>query len=157
MAGSFAAEVSDWCREEVEREEAVLQLSSQMVYNQVRTTYNEGGRLPIDNGDLRRSIIASGESMPEIKQDQTEFSDQSATSLSILGSMELGTISFIGVTAAHGPRMEYGFVGTDSLGRVYNQQGFGYLAAEVQAWPQTVQRAEAQIKTRFEDGPSRQA
>ena len=153
MAGSFAATVSDFCREVEGAAEATLQLAAQMVYNQVRTTYNEaGGRLPIDNGDLRRSIVADASSMPEIKQGQTEFSDQSASSLQILGSMELGTVSFIGVTAAYGPRMEYGFVGTDSLGRVYNQAGFGFIAAEEQAWPQTVVKAEAQVQSRYQGG-----
>lgn len=152
MTGSFAAQVSDWCRETEGAAEATLQLAAQMVFNQVRTTYNEGGRLPIDNGDLRRSIVADAQSMPGVDPTKTEFTDKSAASLEILGSMELGTVSYIGVTAAYGPRMEYGFVGTDSLGRVYNQTGFGYIAAEQQAWPQTVAKAGAQIQGRFEGG-----
>lgn len=153
MAGSFAAEVGEFCREVEGAAEATLQLASQMVYNQIRTTYNEGGRLPIDQGDLRRSIVASASSMPAIEQGKDTFTDQSASSLEILGSMELGTVSYIGVTAAHGPRMEYGFVGTDSLGRTYNQQGFGYLAAEEQRWAtHTVPEAERIIRSRFENG-----
>lgn len=156
MAGSFASAVSDWCREAEGAAEATLQLAAQMVYNQVRTTYNEGGgRLPIDNGDLRRSIVADANSMPPIDPTKKEFPDRSAASLEILGAMELGTVSFIGVTAAYGPRMEYGFVGTDSLGRVYNQSGFGFIEAETQAWAQTVAKAEAQIRSRFENGPSK--
>jgi hypothetical protein len=157
MTGSFAAQIGEWARAETERAEAVLQLSAQLVYEQIRTTYNEGGRLPIDQGDLRRSIVASATAMPAIEGGKEAFADQSQSSLEILGSMELGTVSFIGVTAAHGPRMEFGFVGTDSLGRTYNQQGFGYLAAAEQSWPQTVAKAEMQIRSRFEGGSSPQA
>jgi hypothetical protein len=149
---SFAASVSAWCQEVEGAAEATLQLAAQMVYNQVRTNYNEGGRLPIDTGNLRRSIIADGASMPAVETDKKQFPDRSATSLEILGTMELGTVSYIAVTAAYGARMNYGFVGVDSLGRSYNQQGFGFLDAEEQAWPQTVSRAEAQIRGRFEDG-----
>jgi len=49
--------------------------------------------------------------------------------------------------------MNYGFVGTDSLGRTYNQTGFGFVDAVAQRWPQIVIQAEAKVRDRFEAGP----
>lgn len=48
--------------------------------------------------------------------------------------------------------MNYGFVGTDSLGRTYNQEGYGFVDGVVQRWQQIVTEAEAKVRGRFEAG-----
>lgn len=153
---SFAATVSEFCEKEKGAAQATLRLAAQKVFNQMTTTYHEpGGRLPIKDGNLRNSIVASDVAMPTVKAEQETFTDVSGTSLEILGSIELGEIAYIGVQAAYGARMEFGFVGTDSLGRLYNQTGFGFLAAEEQKWQQTVTEAENEVRSRFQNGPSK--
>lgn len=106
--------------------------------------------MPIDTGNLRRSLMASTSAMPTIKEGKETFTD-TGLELVIAGA-NLGSAVYLGFQAAYAPRMNYGFVGTDSLGRVYNQAGFGFVDAVAQRWPQIVAAAEATVRTRFEAG-----
>lgn len=144
---SFAAQVSEWAKAELEREEAIFHEAAQTVANEVRTPVAEGGRMPIDTGNLRRSLMASTADMPTIREGKTEFQD-SGIELVIAGS-QLGDTVYLGFQAAYAARMNYGFVGTDSLGRTYNQTGFGFVDAVAQRWPQIVTQAEAKVRARF--------
>lgn len=152
---SFAATISYWGRAEMERAEAIFQDAAQTVANEVRTTVNDGGRLPIDLGNLRRSLMASTSEMPTVKPEQTTFSDGGIDM--VIAGAELGSTVYLGFQAAYAMRMEYGFVGTDSLGRTYNQTGFGFVASVAQRWLQIVAASEAKIRNRFEGGSSQPA
>ncbi|MCW0014908.1 hypothetical protein [Rhizobium sp. BT-226] len=148
---SFAAQVSEWAKSELERSEAVFQTAAQEVANEVRTPVSEGGRMPLKTGNLRRSLMASTSDMPRIQEGKTTFSD-SGIELVIAGA-ELGSTIYLGFQAAYAARMNYGFVGTDALGRTYNQVGYGFVDAVAQRWPQIVAQAEAKVRGRFEAGP----
>jgi hypothetical protein len=145
---SFAAQVSEWAKAELEREEAIFHEAAQAVANEVRTPVAEGGRMPLKTGNLRRSLMASTADMPTIREGKTEFQD-SGIELVIAGS-QLGDTVYLGFQAAYAARMNYGFVGTDSLGRTYNQTGFGFVDAVAQRWPQIVTQAEAKVRNRFD-------
>ncbi|MXN46058.1 hypothetical protein GR138_12740 [Shinella kummerowiae] len=147
---SFAATISEWGQAELERAEAIYQTAAQTVANEVRNPREEGGRMPVITGNLRRSLMASTSEMPTIKPEQTTFAD-SGIEMVIAGA-ELGGAVYLGFQAAYAPRMNYGFVGEDSLGRVYNQAGFGFVDAVAQRWPQIVAEAEAKVRSRFEGG-----
>ncbi|MBX4870581.1 hypothetical protein HJA85_27040 [Rhizobium bangladeshense] len=147
---SFAAQVSQWAKEELEREEAVFQMAAQAVANEVSMPVAEGGRMPIDTGNLRRSLMASTSAMPTIKEGKETFTD-TGVELVIAGA-ELGGSIFLGFQAAYAARMNYGFVGTDALGRTFNQTGYGFVDAVAQRWPQIVAEAEAAVRARFEAG-----
>ena len=147
---SFAATIGEWGRAELERAEAIFQAAAQTVANEVRKSVNDGGRMPVDLGNLRRSLMASTSAMPSIKEGEKTFND-SGIEMVIAGA-ELGSTVYLGFQAAYAPRMNYGFVGTDSLGRVYNQAGFGFVDAVAQRWPQIVAEEEAGIRSRFEAG-----
>lgn len=149
---SFAATISEWARETEGALETVFQTAAQTVANEVRNPVAEGGRMPIKTGNLRRSLMASTSEMPTIKPEKTQFTD-SGLEMVIAGA-ELGSTVYLGFQAAYAARMNYGFVGEDSLGRVYNQAGFGFVDAVAQRWPQIVQEAEAKVRTRFEGGPA---
>ncbi|RVJ77549.1 hypothetical protein [Sinorhizobium meliloti] len=151
---SFAAQVSEWVQAEKEREAAVLRTAAQMVANNVRRSVAEGGRIPVDTGNLKNSLMASTSTMPRVDEGEREYPDQSGEIELIISNLDVGETLYLGFQAAYGPRMNYGFVGQDSLGRVYNQQGFGFVDAEAQIWPQTVKEAEAKVRGRFEAGPS---
>ncbi|WEA24027.1 hypothetical protein [Rhizobium binxianense] len=151
---SFAAQVSEWAKSEMERSEAVFQTAAQEVANEVRTPVAEGGRMPLKTGNLRRSLMASTSDMPRIQEGKATFSD-SGIEMVIAGA-ELGSTIYLGFQAAYAARMNYGFVGTDSLGRTYNQVGYGFVDAVAQRWPQIVTAAEAKVRGRFEAGPAPQ-
>jgi hypothetical protein len=42
-------------------------------------------------------------------------------------------------------RLEYGFVGTDSLGRYYNQPGRFFVTDTCKRWPQIVQKVTSDL------------
>jgi hypothetical protein len=149
MAG-FAATISEWGRAEMERAEAIFQTAAQTVANEVRVPLSEGGRMPIDTGNLRRSLEASTAAMPTVKPEQTEFAE-SAIEMVIAGA-ELGSSIYLGFQAAYALRTNYGFVGVDALGRTYNQPGYGFVDAVAQRWPQIVTEAEAKVRGRYEGG-----
>ncbi|KKZ89066.1 hypothetical protein [Rhizobium phaseoli] len=147
---SFAAQVSEWAREEMERAEVVFQTAAQTVANEVRTSVNEGGRMPVRTGNLRRSLMASTSDMPRIQEGKTTFTDSGIEM--IIAGAELGETVYLGFQAVYAARMNYGFVGTDAAGRVYNQTGYGFVDAVAQRWPQIVTQAEATVRGRFEAG-----
>lgn len=147
---SFAATIGEWGRAELDRAETIFQASAQTVANEVRKAVSDGGKMPVDTGNLRRSLMASTTAMPAVKEGKEEFTD-SGIEMVIAGA-ELGSTVYLGFQAAYAPRMNYGFVGTDSLGRVYNQAGFGFVDAVAQRWPQIVAEEEAGVRSRFEGG-----
>jgi len=149
---SFGAQVSEWVLAEKEREEAVFLTAAQMVANEVRETIPEGGRLPIDTGNLRRSLMASTASMPAVREGEDQTFSDSGVEMVIAGAQLGGTI-WLGFQANYALRREFGFVGADSLGRVYNETGAGFVEAVAQRWAtHIVPAAEAAVKGRFEGG-----
>lgn len=52
-----------------------------------------------------------------------------------LSRLQIGMTVFYSNSAAYAARMEYGFVGVDSLGRSYNQRGDFNVRTHVTQWP----------------------
>jgi len=152
---SFAGTISEWGRAELERAEAIFQEAAKTVANEVRRPVADGGRMPVDTSNLRRSLMASTSDMPTVKPEKTTFSD-GGIELVIAGA-QLGSTVYLGFQAAYAARMNYGFVGEDSLGRTYNQAGFGFVEAVAQRWPQFVTEAEAKVHGRSEAGSAPQS
>lgn len=96
-------------------------------------TRPRGGRVPVKEGNLYRSLLLSTSGMVTVGG--TEFA--AGPSVNVAG-VKIDDIVFIGYQAAHARRQNYGFVGTDSLGRTYNQSGFGFLEAAVANWENIV-------------------
>ncbi|MDR9817644.1 MAG: HK97 gp10 family phage protein [Candidatus Methanoculleus thermohydrogenotrophicum] len=78
--------------------EAATRAAALPVLNQVRITVPEGGRTPYKTGTYRRSF----------HMETVEKSSERCTVI-------------VGTDAPQARRLEYGFVGPDKLGRVYNQ------------------------------------
>lgn len=78
--------------------EAATRAAALPVLNQVRITVPEGGRTPYKTGTYRRSF----------HMETVEKSSERCTVV-------------VGTDSPYGKRLEYGFVGADKLGRVYNQ------------------------------------
>lgn len=152
---SFAAQVSEWASAELDRAEAVFQTAAQDVANEVRNPVADGGRMPVKTGNLRRSLMASTSTMPLIREGAQQFSDAGVEM--VIAGAELGGTVYLGFQAAYAARLNYGFVGEDSIGRTFNQTGYGFVDAVSQRWPQIVAAAEARVRSRFEAGPSPQS
>lgn len=150
----FAAQISDWAQQTEGAFEAIFHASAQAVFNEVRTPVAAGGRMPVKTGNLRRSFLASTAAMPSIKEGAETFSDLGSASELVIAGAALGSTVFIGAQAAYAARLNYGFVGEDSLGRTYNQTGYGFIEAVSQRWPQIVAAEEAKVRGRFEAGPA---
>ncbi len=146
MADDFTGTISAWATQERARMEAVFRTAAQDIYAELRLTVFQGGRLPIDTGNLRRSFMASTAQIPNRGEGQTVFPDYGPQSEMVIANAPLGSTIYIGSQAAYAARMNYGFVGTDSLGRSYNQKGYGFLDAAQQRWPQIVKEAEAKVR-----------
>ena len=78
--------------------EAATRAAALPVLNQVRITEPEGGRTPYKTGTYRRSF-------------EMETAEKTAERCTVV----------VGTDAPQARRLEYGFVGLDKLGRVYNQ------------------------------------
>ena len=144
--GRFSAQVSSWVRETKERQTAVFRIAVQSVADDMLTTVHNGGNMPIDTGNLRRSLRGSTSAMPSIRDGVVAFSsDGGQIELTIAGAEITDTI-YLGFQAAYGPRMNYGFTGTDKLGRKYNQAGFHFVDKAAQKWPQFVAEAIREVR-----------
>ena len=78
--------------------EAATRAAALPVLNQVRITVPEGGRTPYKTGTYRRGF----------HMETVEKTSERCTVI-------------VGNDQPQGPRLEFGFVGADKLGRVYNQ------------------------------------
>ncbi len=92
-----------------------------------------GGRTPYLTGNLSRSVTVSatsplsrgGQDLRYTRQDY----NSAVTAVAATGQ------AWIGYRAVYAHRVNYGFVGADSLGRVYNQSGQGFFEANIAQAP----------------------
>jgi hypothetical protein len=99
---------------------------------------------PIKTGNARRSWALSTTAMPQIDQSGAEFTAPPDIGLSIAG-LPAGTPVYIGAQAVYIPRLNYGFTGTDSLGRNYNQAGLLFVERNAERWQEFVDQAAREV------------
>jgi len=136
---SFSAEVDDWVKKVEGRLEAVFKRSTEELFSIAQTTVYQGGHLPFKYGFLRNTFVSSLNGSLLIEGPE-------AYETTIAG-FELGDKIFGGWTRDYALRMEYGFVETDSLGRSYNQAGFGFMAKAVTQWQAIVTRYAIELRS----------
>lgn len=116
---------------------ALLRNSVQALAKEASTTIPNGGRVPVKTGNLARSVVV--DTTPPKIIEGLATGDYSLG----IANIKPGDTIYIGWQAVYARRMNYGFVGADSLGRVYNQAGFGFAEATAAKWP-SILAAEAQ-------------
>lgn len=139
---SFSKAVGEWASQTQQRLSAVHRRSVVLLAEEMITTKAQGGRLPFDTGNLARSQLASTEAMPKTAAGPFPGSNVGA----VAATLQPEQAVWIGYQAAYARRMNYGFVGADSLGRNYNQAGNHFVEGAIAKWPQIVSQAVAQIK-----------
>lgn len=149
---SFSAQVEAWVAESKTLMTAVMRESAQRVISDMQTPDKAGGRMKVVTGFLRASLQASigtpANAMTQrpIKGQIYEFA-AGEVALVIAGA-ELGDTIYATYGAAYARRLEYGFVGQDSLGRTYNQVGKAFVRSAAQKWGQIVAQVSTELKAR---------
>lgn len=119
---------------------ALLRNSVQALAKEASTTIPNGGRVPVKTGNLARSVVVDTKppQVIDVLATQKDFS---------LGVAQIkpGDTVYIGWQAKYSRRLNYGFVGTDSLGRSYNQAGYGFAESAAAKWPTIVREQAAKL------------
>lgn len=100
------------------------------------------GILPVVTSNLANSVLVQVGSMPKVAPPDTKFT---APDLAAAQFLEVGSTAYIGYQANYARRINYGFVGEDSLGRNYNQAGRGFVERAAAKWPTIVAEAAARV------------
>lgn len=146
MAESFAAAVGKWASQSEARITAVRNRAIELLAEDMSNTIPNGGRVPFQTGNLARSILASTQGMPKTSDAQFSGSNVGLVTATLAAGQPL----WLGYQAAYAKRTNFGFVGADVLGRVYNQAGSYFVEGAIAMWPDIVKRAVAELKTSVE-------
>ena len=142
--GSFSEKVDQWVKETEQRMTAVWRQSIDDLADHMNTTRDNGGRLPKLTGNLMRSLLASTSAMPSTGEPDAKYSGQDVGL--VTAGLRLDQTIWLGYQAIYARRLNYGFVGEDSLGRTYNQAGAHFVEAAIADWPNIVRMAVSKIK-----------
>lgn len=146
MSTSFAKQVGAWAAKTEARTQAVYRRSVELLAEDMATTKAQGGRVPFQTGNLARSLRASTVGMPKT----VTGSPTARTVGTITATLRLDQPVWLGYQAIYARRQNYGYVGADSRGRVYNQQGHYFVEAAIANWQQIVAQAAAELQASVE-------
>jgi len=137
-----------WADEQQDNILAVFQRAIVLLGRELIRTKADGGNLPKVTGNLARSLLAQiggGIAVTDAKQ-------FAGTDVGIIAATAvLGDEVMLGFQANYARRMNYGFVGADSLGRVYNQSGYHFVERAINLWPSIVDQAIRDVKNGSND------
>lgn len=143
MAGGWeGVDPSKWAGATTGGLTALLRNSVQELAKVASTTIPNGGRVPVKTGNLARSVVVDNKP-PQV----IEGLAKGDFSLGV-AAIKPGDTIYIGWQAKYSRRLNYGFVGADSLGRTYNQAGYGFAEATAAQWPAIVAREAGKIGKR---------
>ena len=142
MAKSFSQAVDDWASQTEDRLDAVYARSVELLGEEMAKSRNEGGRVPFLTGNLTRSLLASKSGMPNVSDGPFGGSNVGL----VAATLKAKETVWLGYQANYSFRQNYGYVGADSLGRVYNQQGAHFVEHAVANWPTIVTKAIKEVR-----------
>ena len=142
--GQFADTVDAWTKETEDRMRRVWVAAIDDLADTMNKTRANGGRLPHLTGNLMRSLLASTSAMPATGEPDAKYSGQDVGL--VTAGLRLDQTVWLGYQAIYARRLNYGFVGEDSLGRTYNQAGAHFVEAAIADWPNIVRMAVSKIK-----------
>lgn len=142
---SFAASVGDWAQEVEGAIEAVFKESVQELVSIAQTPRAAGGRMRVDTGFLRASLLASTSMMPAINpsakpSDGGSYAYSGAEISAVIAGSDLGQTIWLGYTAAYAGYREYGARG---------QTPDAFVRTAAQKWPAIVAAKEAELRSRL--------
>lgn len=141
---SFADAIRKFGDGALRKSESVYRLSVENLAEDMRTTKPQGGNVPFDTGNLARSLLASTSGMPNIGRKGQEFTGQDVGI--VTATLQAKTPVWLGYQAVYARRLNYGLIGPDKLGRVYDQAGNYFVEKAIANWQQSVNKAILEIK-----------
>lgn len=135
--------IGEWAKQTQERIEAVHKRSVELLAEEMIRTKPNGGRLPVDTGNLARSQLASQTAMPKTSEGPFNGSNVGA----VVATMDVTKPIFIGMQAIYSRVANYGFVGADRLGRIHNRAGNYFIEGAIAEWPSLVKKAIEDVKS----------
>ena len=139
---SFSEAVGAWASATERRLSAVHKKAIEKLAMEMTRTRAEGGNVPVKTGNLYRSLLASTEAMP--KTAEAPFSGSNVPC--VIATLRMNDTLWLGFQAKYARRQEFGFVGADSMGRVYNTPGNHFVSRAIAMWPQIVRDAVEEVK-----------
>lgn len=140
---SFSASVSKFSDKAKRNTGLVMKKSVQYLANDLVGNAKSGagpGNIPVITGNLRNSLMSS---TSPIFTGEGPFSGADINAGILAWNPDRGETLYLGWQAAYARRINYGFTGTDSLGRKFNQGGRFFLEAHAARWQQYVDKAAA--------------
>jgi len=105
--------------------------TTQTGFGQGATSFVEG-KLPVDSSDLLKSLTVDGAEGADV-------------GVKIQG-MEIGDTMEFAWTVPYARRIEYGFTGTDSLGRTFDMPGRFFVTRNAEKFPDHVKKRAAEVR-----------
>lgn len=139
---SFAKSIGAWASATEKRIDAVHKGSLEKLATEMTRTVAEGGSVPLDTGNLYRSLMADNNSMPKTTDELSTGSNATA----VIAKTRIDQPIWFGYQAAYARRQNFGFIGADALGRVYNQNGHHFVERAIAMWPQIVSETVQELK-----------
>ena len=136
--GGFAAAVEDWAKKTEEKLDTVFKLSFQLTKEAVEQ------QTPVKTGYLLDSLTVTIGDIALIDPDASGSKgggNAAPAHAAVITGAKLGDTLSAGFVASYARRIEYGFNGTDSLGRHYSQPARAMVRMAVQRFPEFVQAA----------------
>ncbi len=146
---SFAAQLKGIADKTKTQMKDVLGASVEDVMKIAQTPVENGGRMPVKDGYLVNSVVSelNGEIVGPASTESDKGGAQSTANIAlVVTDIEPGDTARFGWTAEYARRMEMGFVGEDSLGRTFNQEGKHFVEGAAAQWPQIVERNVGRLK-----------
>jgi hypothetical protein len=139
---SFSAQIADIAEKVEGAVEAVFKSSVQDVVNEMQTPRGAGGRLRVDTGFLRASLMASTSAMPAINPSAKPrgggaYNFDFGQIEAVIAGADLGDTLYFGYTAAYAGHREYGANGLPPD---------AFVRSAAQNWPIIVDRNAARLK-----------
>lgn len=151
----FSASIAEFGELTKRQMKDVLSASVEDVLKEARMPVARGGRMPTITAFLRSSLVGelNGTTSwpvthpPKGGYDGGGDGDGLPPEVQLtVESMEPGDTARFAFTAAYAARLEYGFVGEDSLGRTFNQQGKFFVEGAAAQWQTIVAKNAARLK-----------
>lgn len=129
MAKSFSKAIGDWASQSLERTNAVYARSVELLGEEMSRTIAEGGRVPIDTGNLANSLLADKSAMPS--QSDGPF-----------------TGSNIGLIAATLKASDFVYIGYQAHYAIYqnNNAGHHFVEGAAAEWYNLVDQAVREVR-----------
>jgi hypothetical protein len=123
MPTSFEAQMKDWSERAKGQLLNIIRQSAQEVIEDAQTPVAQGGRMPVDTGFLRNSLVSGRDG---------SFGPSDASSYVLaLATMELGDVLRFGWSAEYAVHVEYGARG---------RSGRFFVGVAAARWPEVVNK-----------------